>query len=87
MNVSPSRFALILERSGVPGYRRPLSAQARAPGRPSGADKQKEPTENQGGIRPGLNGPRNDRAMNAARRHAQILVAGIQGGENGLNAP
>jgi hypothetical protein len=48
---------------------RPLSAQAQTPSRPSGADKQKEPAENEGGIRPGLNGPRDNRANGAARRH------------------
>ena len=36
----------------------PLSAQAQTPSRPSGADKQQEPAENEGGIRPGLVGPR-----------------------------
>src|SRR5439155_16749846 len=47
----------------------PLSAQAQAPSRPSGADKQQEPAENQGSIRPGLKGPRSDRANQMARRH------------------
>ena len=49
----------------------PLSAQAQAPSRPSGADKQQEPAENEGSSRPGLTGPRSDRADVVARRHCQ----------------
>src|SRR4029079_9468893 len=47
----------------------PLSAQAQAPSRPSGADKQQEPAENEGSIRPSLNGSRSGRADEAARQH------------------
>ena len=68
----PSRFAPAprFGRSGVPGdLANPLSAQAQAPSRPSGADKQQEPAENEGSIRPGLNGPRSDRANETARQH------------------
>src|SRR6476620_10390921 len=59
----------------------PLSAQAQAPSRPSGADKQQEPAENQGSIRPGLNGPRSERANHMARRHCpQYSLSEPQGG-------
>jgi len=67
---------------GVPGaFADPLSAQAQSPSRPSGADKQQEPAENEGGIRPGhrrakrrrpsdgYDGPRDNRANGRARRH------------------
>jgi len=63
---------LILGRSGVPGCgTNPLSAQAQAPSRPSGAGKQQEPAENEGGRGPGLRSPPDHRASLVARRHAK----------------
>ncbi len=53
----------------------PLSAQARTPGRPSGADKEQDP-KHKGSIRPGRCSPPSDRADMAPHRHAVILVAG-----------
>src|SRR5436853_1018481 len=52
------------ERSG---FAEPLSAQAHAPNRPSGADKKK--VQDEGSGRPGLIGPPSDRAIIAADRH------------------
>ncbi len=47
----------------------PLSAQARAPNRPSGADKEKQTAENEGSAGHGRNGRPSDRLM-LAHRHA-----------------
>ena len=47
---------------GVRGFDDPLSAQAQTPSRPSGADKEQEPAENEGSAGPGRLGPRSDRA-------------------------
>jgi len=47
----------------------PLSAQAHAPGRPSGADKEQKTAEQTGSRRPGLGGPPGFRANGVARRH------------------
>src|SRR6185295_18733415 len=54
-----------------PGFEKPLSAQAHAPNRPSGADKQE--VQNKGESRPGRS-PRSDRAVIAADRHLRPLV-------------
>ena len=54
----PFVLAPSLGRSWVPWFRRPLSAQAQAPSRPSGDAKEQEPAENQGSAGPGLCGPR-----------------------------
>src|SRR5262249_19119326 len=96
----PSRFAPLQGARGFLMLWRPLSAQARAPSRPSGAAKQKEPAENEGGSRPGIGersdavlwtatvGPRSDRADIVARRHCQKVPRArpSQGGGNGLTA-
>src|SRR5213078_343311 len=52
---------------GARGLDEPLSAQAHAPNRPSGADKKE--VQNEGESRPGLFGLRSDRAIIAADRH------------------
>src|SRR4051812_13412163 len=49
------------------GFAEPLSAQAHAPNRPSGAAKKEVQNEDSG--RPGPIGPRSDRAIIAADRH------------------
>ena len=56
-------------RSWVPWFRRPLSAQAQAPSRPSGDAKEQEPAQTEGSAGPGLAGPPVDRANIAADRH------------------
>src|SRR6266404_5493126 len=68
MEFDPS---LVVPVQGARGVRLedPLSAQARAPDRPSGADKEKEAAENEGDIGPARCGRPSDRAMMAARRH------------------
>src|SRR5258707_14197738 len=48
-------------------WSKPLSAQAHAPNRPSGADKKQ--VQNEGEGRPSLFGSRSDRAIIAADRH------------------
>ena len=63
--------------AGARGLANPLSAQAHAPSRPSGADKQE--VENKGESRPGLIGPRSDRADIAANRHVCPRLAPSQG--------
>ena len=54
--------------TGAEGLSGPLSAQAHAPDRPSGADKKE--VQNEGESRPGRFGPRSDRAVIAANRHS-----------------
>jgi hypothetical protein len=58
-------------RPGVLQFDRPLSAQAHAPGRPSGAGKKKQTAKNEGGIGPGRVGPPVQRASIEARGHAK----------------
>jgi hypothetical protein len=48
----------------------PLSAQAQTPSRPSGAGKQKERAQNEGGRRRGRAGRLSDRANGLTRCHA-----------------
>jgi len=48
----------------------PLSAQARAPSRPSGDDKEQETAKNEGSAGPGRNGRPSDRCVRA-HRHAR----------------
>lgn len=59
--------------TGAEGLSGPLSAQAHAPDRPSGADKKE--VQNEGESRPGRFGPRSDRAELAANRHLYPLHA------------
>jgi len=66
------RYAPLRALNGVWSFN-PLSAQAQTPSRPSGAGKQKERAQNEGGrrqaIRRGRNGRLFDRANGLARRH------------------
>src|SRR5690349_10317448 len=65
----------------------PPSAQARMPSRPSGADKEKERAQNEGGRRAGVSRRLLDRANICPRRHGLriTLVFSPQGGGNSLS--
>src|SRR5690349_21821285 len=62
-----------MRRKGAEGLSGPLSAQAHAPDRPSGADKKE--VQNECESRPGRFGRRGDRAELAANRHLYPLHA------------
>src|ERR1051325_8896739 len=73
--------------AGAEGLSGPLSAQAHAPDRPSGADKKE--IQNEGESRPGHFGPRSDRAEIAANRHTCPLHASgrvVPNGKRGITA-
>src|SRR5215470_9682196 len=67
-------FPVLVSRS------HPLSAQAHAPSRPSGASKEQR-QNNKGGAGTG-GSPPVDRANFAAHRHAKTLVVDLEGREN-----
>jgi len=65
-------------------YRGPPSAQAHMPSRPSGADKEKERAQNEGGRSASVARRPLDRANFVARGHGPWLFPRVAGQSDGL---